>query len=514
MCQEEGLLVEEYAFWSLAHSLIKVENYRILYFSKEQNELWLENPDSKQAPILRLVNTNLDWSRWIERDIQLTGMNGEKIRKQMVRKNIHIENIYISPFPPVDDYNHLINTQKQFDQTYIQTYIMTKETYRDIIEKLQTNFQNEMTVPLFEEQDLTSELLDVLKKQTLEISVNRVKAEQSIFTFGKPFFTYVFIVIQLIMFLLLELKGGSKDSATLVAFGAKDNPLILQGEWWRFIIPIFLHIGFLHLVMNTLGLYYLGTAVEKIYGSLRFFWIYLFAGIIGFITSFVFSPYLSAGASGAIYGCFGALLYVGLIYPKLFSRTLGTNVITILVLNIVISFTFPSIDIAGHLGGLVGGFVATGVVHFPKKKKYTSQLMFLILSALLAIALLFYGYNKPEHLQRENAVLQLAQNYVKEENYEQAYSLLSEHLKESSEPSEYLYFQLSYVEIEKGMLEEAEVHLLHAIEINPNFHEAHFNLAIIFLQQQEVEKAEEHVKKAIKLDPSNETYQEVLDKIE
>ncbi|MEI2559284.1 rhomboid family intramembrane serine protease, partial [Acinetobacter pittii] len=84
-----------------------------------------------------------------------------------------------------------------------------------------------------------------------------------------------------------------------------------------------------------------GTAVERMYGNFRFLFIYLFAGASGFIASFLTSDLVSAGASGAIFGCFGALLYFGMINPKLFSRTMGANVIGILVINVIIGFSIP-----------------------------------------------------------------------------------------------------------------------------------------------------------------------------
>ena len=110
---------------------------------------------------------------------------------------------------------------------------------------------------------------------------------------------------------LMEVAGGSTNTATLIDFGAKVNWLILQGEWWRLFTPIVLHIGILHLSMNTLALYYIGMIVEKIYGNFRFLFIYLIAGFFGTLASLLFSPNISAGASGAIFGCFGALLYFG-----------------------------------------------------------------------------------------------------------------------------------------------------------------------------------------------------------
>lgn len=504
---------EEYLFWKLAQYFIKNESYRVLHLNNEQNELWLENSDSKQAPTIRLLKCELDWSRWMERDIQLTAMNGENIRKQMYLKNIQILNIYISPYPPVDDYDDYINRVRQFDNTFIQSYILSKSTFQEAISNLVNKFQNIPKLSLYDEPESSHVEIQKLKEDCLRISTKRVQDERSLFSFGKPIFTYIFTAIQVIMFILLEVNGGSENSSTLVEFGAKYNPLIITGEWWRFITPIFLHIGLMHLLMNTLGLYYLGTAVEKIYGPLRFFWIYLFAGIIGCIASFTFSSNLSAGASGAIYGCFGALLYIWLIYPKLFFKTLGRNLITILVLNIVISVTIPGIDLAGHLGGLVGGFIATGIVHFPKKKKPLTQMIFLFLGMALTASLLFFGYNRPIQFQSEETILQLAQEYIKEENYQETYTLLNNYLNDKNEATASFYFQLSFVEIKIGKMDEAKNHLEKVIEMDPNFDEAHFNLALILLEEEKIEDAKEHIIKATEIDPSNKNYQEVLEQL-
>jgi rhomboid protease GluP len=504
---------EEYLFWKLAQYFIKNESYRVLHINNEQNELWLENSDSKQAPTIRLLKCELDWSRWMERDIQLTAMNGENIRKQMYLKNIQILNIYVSPYPPVDDYDEYINQVKQFDNTMIKSYILSNKTFHETITSLADKFENIRKLPLHNEQDYSVVEIQKIKEDCLRISSKRVQDERRLFTYGRPIFTYIFIAIQVMMFILLELNGGSENSSTLMEFGAKFNPLIITGEWWRFITPVFLHIGFMHLIMNTLGLYYLGTAVEKIYGSLRFFWIYLFAGIIGCIASFTFSSNLSAGASGAIYGCFGALLYIWLIYPKLFFKTLGRNLITILVLNIVISITIPGIDLAGHLGGLVGGFIATGIVHFPKKKKLVTQVIFLFLGLALTASLLFFGYNRPIQFQSEESILQLAQEYIKDENYQETYTLLNNYLKDKDEATASFYFQLSYVEIKIGKMDEAKKHLEKVIEKDSDFDEAHFNLALILLEQEEMEEAKKHIEKAAEIDPSNKNYQELLEQL-
>ena len=97
--------------------------------------------------------------------------------------------------------------------------------------------------------------------------------------------------------------------------------------------------------------------------------IYVVAGIFRTLASLLFSPSISAGASGAIFGCFGALLYFGTIYPSLFKRTMGGNVLIVIAINLIFGFSVPGIDNAGHIGGLIGGYLAAAIVHFPKSTK-------------------------------------------------------------------------------------------------------------------------------------------------
>lgn len=82
------------------------------------------------------------------------------------------------------------------------------------------------------------------------------------------------------MFLLLEMSGGSQNTDTLIRFGAKENSLLLAGEWWRLVTPIVLHIGLVHLMFNTFALLSVGAAAERVFGSFRFLVIYISAGIL------------------------------------------------------------------------------------------------------------------------------------------------------------------------------------------------------------------------------------------
>lgn len=502
--------LEDYLFWKLAHFLIHKKEYRLLRISSSQEELWFERVENKQVPIIRLRRFDLDWSNWLARDIENSGNNGEAIRRQFIRGEANVLNLYVSAYPPVDDYEFLLSGKKIL-KTNITTKVITRDNFKKEISDLQHVFSEEILLENKEEYSFNE--IEHLKNATLETAIERIKDEKRMFENGKPLFTYLFMILQIIAFLFLEWRGGSTNTATLIQYGAKFNPLIIEGEWWRFFTPILLHIGFFHLFMNTLALYYLGPTIERIYGRMRFLFIYLVAGFSGSLASFLFTTSLSAGASGAIFGCFGALLYFGINYRSLFFRTMGFNVLVVIAINLSLGFTIPGIDNAGHLGGLVGGFLAASIVHFPKLKKWVQQLLFLFLTVAAMGSMLWYGYTNPEKITDTQSVMVLSQIYLQDENYDKAYRLLTKAIQTHQSSAE-LYFQLSYVEIKREDLSSAENHLQRAIELNKYFHEAYYNLSLIYYEIDNKEESLIYAQKAAELAPDREEYQSFLDKLQ
>jgi membrane associated rhomboid family serine protease len=139
---------------------------------------------------------------------------------------------------------------------------------------------------------------------------------------------------------------------------------IAQGEWWRLVTSNFLHYGVVHIVFNMLALLALGPQLEAVLGRVRFLALYLVAGLSGSVLSYVAGPEhaLSAGASGAIFGMFGAYVVVAKRLNQDASQILG-----LIAVNLVISFALPFIDWRGHIGGLVGGsLVALAMAYAPR----------------------------------------------------------------------------------------------------------------------------------------------------
>ncbi|WP_239094100.1 rhomboid family intramembrane serine protease [Bacillus sp. B15-48] len=501
---------EEYLFWRTAYFLIVKREYRIIQLSKDQRELWLENMENKEAQIVRLFFHQLDWTNWLLRDIEVVAKNVEQIRRENIKGNLSVLNLYFSAYPPVDDYEQWVA------DPYIEPLKEKIKVTSKIIESVNSGESLRRIENLFGERFEVDEewphenKTDEYRRKALITANEREKAEKQIFHAAKPFFSYIFLTVQVIIFFLMEMKGSSTDTTTLIEFGAKFNPLILEGEWWRFFTPIFIHIGFLHLLMNSLALYYLGPLVERIFGNHRFLFIYLLAGFGGSLASFIFSVNLSAGASGAIFGLFGALLYFGVVFPQLFFRSMGMNILIVLAINLVFGFTVPGIDNAGHIGGLIAGFAAAGIVHFPKRKRVIRQGSYLVATAVIIIGLIQFGFNHSEAVVNEQSILILAQKYIQDEEYDDAYRVLT-HYKNNESPE--ILFMLSFTEIKRDQLDRAKTNLYHVIQLKPDFHEAYYNLALVYLEQEDFVKANEYAKKALQLEPGNQAYNELLDNI-
>lgn len=182
---------------------------------------------------------------------------------------------------------------------------------------------------------------------------------------------YIIFGLNILVFVLMTLAGGSTNEATLLSFGVKSNPEIDAGEVWRFITPIFIHIGLLHLAFNSYALWVVGPHVEKLYGAPRFLLLYVVTGIAGVTASYFYHPdIISAGASGAIFGLFGVLLAFSFRYrksvPQFFSQSIGKGMLLTVGINLVIGYMIPEVDNSAHVGGLLAGVLLAMLVPFEK----------------------------------------------------------------------------------------------------------------------------------------------------
>lgn len=497
-------------FWRFVHYLVVEQQYRLIKLDKD-DEVWLQPPVSrgkKAADYIRLIRKDIDWGNSISKDIEQLKYRLRQLHGNMFSKKAKVINIYITTYPPVDEWKDRIKPQNG-----IRSYLIDKD-HRD--EEMNNVFkQLQLTQPSTGDwvngEDETIEEVALEVKQTVQ---QREKEIKNMVSFGKPLFTFTILMINVLVFFLEEFMGGSTNPSVLILLGAKFNPLIIDGEWWRFFTPMLLHIGFLHLFMNSLALFYLGSLVERMYGSVRFVFIYIMAGTAGSIASFVFNDQVSAGASGAIFGCFGALLYFGVINSTLFFRTMGMNVIVVLVINLMFGFAVPMIDNSGHIGGLVGGFLAAAAVNLPKRRSFFIQLGSIIVLIIGIIGMLNVGYSAGNQKGDPMAAAQAATYYIEQGEVEKAYNLLLPHVENnSSDLNMEVLFLLSFTEIKLQKYESAIRNLETVIAQDPDFHEAFYNLALVYAEIGEIQKARASIEKALAIKPNNNQYQEIYDEL-
>nr|WP_245345311.1 rhomboid family intramembrane serine protease [Halobacillus andaensis] len=497
--------------WKVTYDLVVKHGYEIVYIDEQTSEVWLAKNQRGEQNVLRIVHKELNWRNELKRDVNNA--------QEQIRKNnhlfrggrTHLHCIFISEYPPVDEWEEVeIPPKKRIKQIsvyYLDDQEKVKEQSR-FFEK----FQLEMTKSAYELEDIEYESQVIyLKQQVKTIQRKRRQELQEVFSHGKTVVAFILIVINLILFALMEWKGNSTSALTLIEFGAKYNPAILNGEWWRIVTSMFLHIGIVHLLMNMLALFYLGIAVEKIYGSTRFLTVYFLAGIFGGTASFMLNPQIAAGASGAIFGLFGALLFFGLKNKRVFFQTMGYNLIMIIGINIAFGIIVPQIDNGAHVGGLIGGFIASMMVGLPKRSnQLKSKLLAVFLYSLLMVSMISIGVYKGDGDQSALSHLQISQELNEAKRFNESIETSTKALHHPGDYEAELLFNRSYAYFQNDQLSLAKQDLTKVIELQPEMAEAHFNLALIYQSEGDLDSAKQFAEEAANLQPDHENFQELI----
>lgn len=178
---------------------------------------------------------------------------------------------------------------------------------------------------------------------------------------GAPI-TFALAAINVAVFLWAEHRGSTRDEGTLLEFGANEPLHVWAGEYWRLATHMFLHIGWVHIAMNTYASIGWATAIERVLGKARFLSIYLVAGVAGgcasVVSSLIFQPHISAGASGALFGMIGATLALRRRRMPSFAAFFADGPVrsTLIQLGLWVAIGYQfGFDNAAHAGGFVAG---------------------------------------------------------------------------------------------------------------------------------------------------------------
>ncbi|MFG2038649.1 rhomboid family intramembrane serine protease [Dactylosporangium sp. NPDC048998] len=219
--------------------------------------------------------------------------------------------------------------------------------------------------------------------------------------------TIALIVVNILAFIATVISSGGTDAVAGGGWGGllgQQTPLheglgmlgaatypgggplhgVAAGEYYRLVTGMFLHFGLLHLALNMWVLWSVGRPLEQTLGRARYFALYMIAGIGGNVAAYAFTApnVINAGASGAVFGLFGALIVV---WRRM--RLSVAGIVPVLILNLVLTFSISNISVGGHIGGLITGTLAAiGLAYAPRNHRTLVQVAaFVVLALLLAV---------------------------------------------------------------------------------------------------------------------------------
>ena len=335
----------------LLHYFITEMNYSPVVLHGAKNEIWLENLDSEYK-IVRIVSDYIHNNEQFEFDIFKTKQILGKIKQKTFSLKINALNIFTNL-----NENVVLNEQPVSNIKCLGIKKISDLKKYNYIE----NMFPGLSTSKFSEKGM--ELFIKLTTDINEKTEEDAHMAENVFKVKKPYITYALIITNILMFIFMYMYGaGSEDVETLLKFGANYPAYIKGGEYFRLITSMFLHIGFFHILFNMYALYIIGPQLESFFGKAKYLIIYLLSGITGNLLSNCFFDGVSAGASGAIFGLLGSLLYFGYHYRVYLGNVIKSQIIPLIMINLLIGFTMSGINNAAHIGGLVGGVLATMAV--------------------------------------------------------------------------------------------------------------------------------------------------------
>ena len=360
---------------NLINYFITEENYKPMIIHGINDEIWLENLDNNYK-IVRIVSHHIHNKEQLDFD----KFKLSKIVKQVKRKTLSFKVKVLSIYTDIEDEKILNNDDVLITKEKDINNPKLVSAFPDIVEK--TN-RKEDGLEYF------IKVTDSINKK----NEKRNKIAEKIFSYKQPIVTYIIIAICIILFILMELSGGSTNSQVLLKYGANLDALVKNGEYYRLFTCIFLHIGIMHLLCNMYSLYIIGREVENLFGKVKYIIIFILSGIFGSIMSLAFTHNtISAGTSGAIFGLLGALLYFGMHYRTYLGEAIKRSIIPIIVVNLIIGFFAEGIDLAAHTGGLVGGVLVAMMVGVPDKSKTKDIINGTILTIIYLIFISYLAF--------------------------------------------------------------------------------------------------------------------------
>ena len=369
---------------SLVHYFVTKENYAPINVQGVKDEIWLENLNGPYR-IIRISCNSIINEEQFEFDIFKMKHIMRQIKKKTMSFKINALNICLDLSKKVDEGNI-----KNIETIRVEDI---KDIFNSEIVKSFPSIKNELLE--------TDDGLELIINVTNDINEKTEKENEKfndVFSPKRIIFTNIISLICILMYVIVGVYGNNFfnfDANVLAKFGANNILLVKNGEIYRLLTCAFLHVGLIHLVVNMYSLRVIGPSVEGLIGKGKFVFIYLISAISASLMSLVFvdSNIVSVGASGAIFGLMGALLYFGYHYRLYLNDAIKTQIITVILFNLIIGFMMPGIDNGAHIGGLIGGYLATmaiGIKNKSEKKDMINGWIVLILYLAFLSYIVFF----------------------------------------------------------------------------------------------------------------------------
>ena len=363
----------------LLHYFIIEKGYTLILLQGVENEFWLENLD-EEYKIVRIVANYIHNDEQYKFDVFKTNRILRKIKAKTLSLRLNTLSIFL-------DLGNTVHLEEQ--QTKNLTAIEIKED-QDVKKNkvLKTYFPDLAKKLKFSEKGL-----ELFVKVTNDINEHNAKDQKKIskvFTPKKPIITYILLALNFAMFLIPSLLGNMDQ---FYNWGATYGPFIRMGQYYRLLTGAFIHGGIFHLLFNMYALWIIGSQFESFIGKSRYLLVYLFSAICASLLSITMNGNVaSVGASGAIFGLLGALLYFGYHYRVYLGGVIKSQIIPIIVINLVLGFMMPDVDNAAHIGGLIGGCLMMMGVGVQYKSSTSEKINGCIMSIIYLIFLLYMGF--------------------------------------------------------------------------------------------------------------------------
>lgn len=365
----------------LLHYFITEKNYNPIILQGVENEIWLENLE-EDCKVVRIVSGYIHNNEQFDFDVFKTKRIVKKIKKKTFSLRMNVMSIFL-------DLGDNVSEEINRDSNLMCINVKDEDDIRknDFIKKIFPDLSSKMKY--------SEDGVELFAKITSDINRHNMEDAsrmEKLFKSKVPYVTYFLILVNIIFFIVPVLFGTSAYNSIIEQY-CIHGPSIRSGQYYRLFTGIILHGSLMHLFFNCYSLYVIGSQIESFMGRVKYFIIYWFSGLIGALFSISFANDVgSIGASGAIFGLMGALLYFGYYYRVYLGNVVKSQILPIICLNLAIGFFTPGIDNFAHIGGLIAGFLMSLALGVKDKTSWFEEMNGWIIITIFTIFISYIAF--------------------------------------------------------------------------------------------------------------------------